>query len=219
MSETQTDLQPGGQTPGYDVVFTEVAALLENARRTAARSVNAVMTATYWQIGRRLVEVDQQGQERAGYGKQLIERLSQDLTARFGRGFGQRNLEQMRLFYRTWQIPQTVSAESETGGQFLLPWSHYVRLLSVESDAARAFYETEALRGGWSGRQLARQINTQFYERTALSRNKAAMLTSGAAPKPEDMHAPSFGRTTAGQSRGCSLTFVLNLCHTLACFE
>ena len=121
------------------------------------------MTAAYWQIGRRLVEVEQQGQERAEYGERLIERLSQDLSTRFGRGFGRRNLEQMRLFYRTWQIPQTVSAESYVParaltppGPFPLPWSHYVQLLSVNSEAARSFYETEALRGGWPGRQPAR---------------------------------------------------------------
>ena len=135
----------------YDAVLTEVADLLEAARRAAARSVNTVMTATYWQVGRRLVEVEQQGQSRAEYGERLLERLSQDLTARFGRGFGRRNLEQMRLFYRVWQIPQTLSAQFEKlAKQFPLPWSHYVRLLSVESDAARAFYEIEAERGSWS---------------------------------------------------------------------
>jgi hypothetical protein len=127
MSETQTELQSGGQAADYDAVLTEVAALLEAARRTAARSVNAVMTATYWQIGRRLVEVEQQGQDRAEYGERLVERLSQDLTARFGRGFGRRNLFQMRAFYVAYAskvqtvpaqlnapIPQTVSAESTT---------------------------------------------------------------------------------------------------------
>lgn len=195
-------MQTGGQAADYDVVLTEVATLLEAARRAAARSVNAVMTATYWQIGRRLVEVEQQGQGRAEYGERLMERLSQDLTARFGRGFGRRNLEQMRVFYRVWQIPQTVSAEFDTpiiqmpSGQFELlaklfplPWSHYVRLLSVESQAARAFYEAEALRGGWSGRQLARQVSTQFYERTALSKNKAAMLARGSVPTEDTVTA------------------------------
>ncbi len=92
----------------------------------------------------------------------------------------------MRLFYRAWPISQTASAKFGEDIQFLLPWSHYVKLLSVQSDEARSFYETEALRGGWSGRQLDRQINTQFYERTALSRNKAAMMTKGAIAKPED---------------------------------
>ena len=121
MSETQTHLQTGGQAPNYESVLSEVAGLLETARRAAARSVNAVMTATYWQIGRRLVEVEQQGQDRAEYGEKLIERLSQDLTARFGRGFGRRNLEQMRQFYRSWKIPQTASAEFEIGSRFPLP--------------------------------------------------------------------------------------------------
>jgi predicted nuclease of restriction endonuclease-like (RecB) superfamily len=188
MTEKQTDLQPGQPDSGYDAVLTEVADLLEAARRAAARSVNAVMTATYWQIGRRLVEVEQEGQNKAEYGERIVERLSKDLTARFGRGFGRRNLFQMRAFYLAYtQKVQTASAQLDAlTGQFPLPWSHYVRLLSVQSDEARAFYETEALRGGWSGRQLSRQINTQFYERTALSRNKAAMLTKGAVPRPED---------------------------------
>ena len=188
MSETQTDLHHGGQTPDYGAVLAEVAELLEAARRAAARSVNAVMTATYWQIGRRLVEVEQEGQGKAEYGERLVERLSQDLTARFGRGFGRSNLFQMRAFYLAYaQKVQTLSGQLDTpAAQFPLPWSHYVRLLSVQSDEARAFYETEALRGGWSGRQLNRQISSQFYERTALSRNKAAMLTKGAVPKSED---------------------------------
>ncbi len=180
--------------PGdYETVLADVVGLLETARRQAARSVNAAMTATYWQIGRRIVEQEQCGQARAGYGEQPIKRLATDLTTRFGRGFGQRNLEQMRQFYRTWQIPQTVSAESELAGPdtvFPLPWSHYVKMLSVRKPDARAFYEAEALRGGWSLRQLSRQIGTQFYERTLLSRNKAAMLNKGTKPQPEGILTP-----------------------------
>ncbi len=86
------------------------------------------------------------------------------------------------------QIGQTVSGQLATTGrpQFRLPWSHYVRLMTVKEEAARRFYETEALRGGWSVRQLDRQIATVFYERTALSRDKSAMLTKGAKPRPED---------------------------------
>src|SRR5207253_2624214 len=97
-------------------------------------------------------------------------------------------LEQMRLFYLGWQISQTVSAKSEpaTAVRFPLPWSHYVKLLGVKNPEARAFYEAEALRGGWSVRQLDRQINSQFYERTALSCNKAAMLKKGTRALPED---------------------------------
>ena len=119
----------------------------------------------------------------------------------------------MRLFYLGWRISQTLSAKShpaETlldGGEsspdsssefsrpapvrrFPLPWSHYVRLMTVKSEQARGFYEAEALRGGWSVRQLDRQIGSQFYERTALSRNKAAMLRKGSEAKPEDAVSP-----------------------------
>ena len=85
--------------PNYDAVLADVSSLLEHARRAAARSVNAVMTAAYWQIGQRLVEVEQGGEVRAEYGTKLLKRLAQDLTAQFGRGFSERNLEQMRLFY------------------------------------------------------------------------------------------------------------------------
>ena len=198
---------------GYDSVLTEVVLLLEDSRRASARAVNAVMTATYWEVGRRIVEGEQSGGKRAGYGKELLKRLSSDLTTRFGRGFSQRNLEQMRLFYLGWQISQTLSAKShpaETllgGGEsspdssselsrlasarrFPLPWSHYVLLMTVKSEQARGFYEAEALRGGWSVRQLDRQIGSQFYERTALSRNKAAMLRKGSEARPEDAASP-----------------------------
>lgn len=135
----------------YEVLLRGVSALLEEARRSAARSVNAIITATYWEIGRRIIEHEQRGAQRAAYGEALLKWLSADLTRRFGRGFSERNLEQMRLFYLGWPISQTVSAKSQPAParRFPLPWSHYVRLLSVEEPAARAFYEVEAIRGGW----------------------------------------------------------------------
>ena len=147
---------------GYKTVLSEVVELLEGARRAAARSVNYLMTTAYWEIGRRIVESEQSGEKRAAYGKALLKRLSEDLTTRFGRGFSERNLEQMRLFYLGWQISQTLSAKSQpaSAARFPLPWSHYVKLLGVKNPAARAFYEAEALRGGWSVRQLNRQINS-----------------------------------------------------------
>jgi len=114
---------------GYDAVLTGLVDLLDQARRQAARSVNAVMTATYWEIGRRLVEVEQGGQGKADYGQQIVERLSHDLTARFGRGFGRRNLFQMRAFYLAYlQKVQTVSAQLDNASLFPLPWSHYVEI-------------------------------------------------------------------------------------------
>ena len=196
---------------GYDALLADVARVVEDARRAAARSVNAVMTTTYWLVGRRIVEQEQQGARRAEYGEQVLKRLSRDLSKRFGRGFSERNLEQMRGLYLGWPIPQAPPAKSplppEPGPlgdisqaapaksldtrqapqpRFPLPWTHYVRLLAVKNAQARAFYETEALRGGWTSRQLDRQIQSQFHERTALSRDKAAMLRKGAIAKAED---------------------------------
>lgn len=194
----------------YDTVLSRVIDLLESARRASARSVNAVITTTYWEIGRRIVESEQGGRNKADYGKRLIECLSRDLTTKFGRGFGRRNIFQMRAFYLAYpeivQTPsaqldtrtedgfvQTVSAElsqSSVYNLFPLPWSHYVKLLGVKNPEARVFYENEALRGGWSVRQMERQITTLFYERTLLSKNKAAMLKKGAEPLSKDFVTP-----------------------------
>jgi hypothetical protein len=170
------------------------------ARHRIARTVNVFMTATYWEVGRRIVEFAQGGEKRAEYGEELLDRLAADLNSRFGRGFSRRNLQSMRQFYSfipTEQIWQTLSAKSadailsapssisetpqimqtppaqfnlaDLARAFPLPWSHYVLLISrSRSPEAFGFYHAEALRGGWSGRQLQRQIDSQFYERTAL---------------------------------------------------
>ncbi len=203
----------------YEVVFGDVSEIIDTARESAARSVNSAMTAAYWLIGRRIIEFEQSGEERAEYGAALLERLAEDLTRRFGRGFSRQNVQNMRQFYLSYppdhirqtlsgglpklsgqQIRQTASGESgadSTGlafndlvSTFSLPWSAYVRLLSVRNPNARRFYETEALRGGWSVRQLDRQIGSQFYERTALSQNRAVMLTAGQEESPEDAIRP-----------------------------
>ena len=222
--------EPASVADGYGDVHGAIVALLEAARRAAARNVNALMSASYWEIGRRIVESEQGGAARAGYGEALLKRLSADLSARFGRGFSERNLEQMRLFYLGWPISQTASAKSlvgqtatqisqtlsaPSGGdaasgepvlvnaaaigpldlatlarRFALPWSAYVRLLSVKSSAARSFYEAEALRCGWTVRQLDRQVNSQFYERIGLSKNKVAMLAKGEVAEADDAITP-----------------------------
>jgi predicted nuclease of restriction endonuclease-like (RecB) superfamily len=194
---------------GYGALLRNVVEVLETSRRTAARAVNTVMTRTYWLVGQHIVEHEQHGSARAGYGEELLRQLADDLTERFGRGYSERNLRQMRAFSTGWPIRQTVSAKSGAGHgapraseirktvsaksaapELPLPWSHYVRLLAVSNPEARAFYESEALRGGWSVRQLERQIDTQFYERTALSKNKRKMLTKGAAGQPGDALSP-----------------------------
>ena len=164
----------------YNSIHVEIVELLKAARAVSARSLNAIMTATYWAIGRRIVQAEQRGQARAEYGKQLVEQLAQDLVKQFGRGFSQPNLWKMRAFYQAWpeeKILSTLSRESSkqlishdfnllssdtaaSASAFPLPWSAYVRLLSVKNSDARAFYETEALRSGWSVRQLDRQIGS-----------------------------------------------------------
>jgi predicted nuclease of restriction endonuclease-like (RecB) superfamily len=199
----------------YDAMLKRVVKLIDEARRSSARTVNAIMTATYWLVGRHIVEFEQKGKRRAEYGEKLLPQLAADLKARYGRGFEVDNLQRMRLFYLAYLpheiyatpsrklIRDTGSAKNATlsrispavpiadlSARFSLPWSAYVRLLSVKNEQARKFYETEALRGGWSVRQLDRQISSLFYERTALSRNKAKMLTKGAAAKTEDAITP-----------------------------
>ena len=187
---------------GYGNLLSGISGILTEARRSAVKSVNSILTATYWEIGRRIVEFEQRGKRRADYGDKLTKRLEVDLRKRFGRGFNKRNLENMRQVYLLWpklfpqnatphfknlsscnnrsyKIVQTVSAQ--------LSWSQYVLLVTVKSKEARDFYESEAIRGGWSVRQLDRQISTQFYERTLLSKNKAEMLRKGQIPREEEI--------------------------------
>jgi len=171
----------------YQQIHDDIIQLLDTARTETVRTINALMTATYWEIGRRIVEFEQGGEARAAYGTQLIERLSVDLSQRYKRGFSTGNLRQMRMFYLYFQgieIQQTVSDESpniiKLAKAFPLPWSAYVRLLTVKNAEARTFYEKETLRNGWSVRQLDRQITTQFYERTLISHDKTAMLQQAA---------------------------------------
>lgn len=205
----------------YGTVLRSVAGLVQDSRQATSRAVNVLMTATYWEIGRRIFEHEQGGKRRAGYGDELLDRLSTDLSEQFGRGFGRRNLFLMRAFFLAYtNIVQTLSAQLRPSTEkstrkkgsrivqtlsaqltqdpetarlmalskaFPLPWSHYVRLLTVEDITARTFYEKESLRNGWTVRQLDRQISTQFYERTGLSRNRTGMLKQGSKSAAEQV--------------------------------
>lgn len=201
----------------YPALVSGINQLLEGARHATVRVANSLMTATYWEVGRRIVKFEQGGELRAGYGEELLTRLSADLTERLGRGFGVDNLENMRRFYLAFsegKISETVSRKllaahlsggssatvtkiSETVSRNFtleelatalpLPWSHYVLLTRhARSPEALDFYHAEALRGGWSVRQLSRQVHSLFYERTAMSQNKTAMLLKGSKPLPGD---------------------------------
>jgi len=188
----------------YSTLITDLASFIEQGRKAAVRYVNTALVATYWLIGRRIVEYEQKGKERAEYGVSLLKRLSADLTPRFGKGFTERNLEHMRQFYLVYpQISHTVGAKlsdktdekPHTAGakleptfptvpeisetlirKFPLSWSHYRLLMRLDEPFKREFYEVECIRGNWSVRQLDRQIQSMLYERTALSKRKLSVI-------------------------------------------
>jgi predicted nuclease of restriction endonuclease-like (RecB) superfamily len=156
-------------------LYNEIADLLHLARKKATASINLAMVRTYFEIGRRIVEHEQHGQERAAYGKHTLKDLSARLTAQFGRGFSERNLEQMRSFFLIYSIPQTLSAELSKSPNFVLSWSHYLFLMRIDNLNERQFYEIETANNQWSLRELQRQFNSALYERLALSRDKTAV--------------------------------------------
>ena len=197
----------------YPTLITDLASLIEQGRKVVVRYINTTLVATYWLIGRRIVEYEQKGKERAEYGETLLKKLSVDLTKRFGKGFGYVNLNLMRQFYLTYlpqQILQTLSEESFPAEledktqkiqtlsgiperlmqKFPLSWSHYCLLLRIDEPFKREFYEAECIHGNWSVRQLDRQIQSMLYERTALSKRKLAVIAKAHEKhitlKPED---------------------------------
>ena len=149
-------------------IYQEIHDLLHNSRQNIISNINSTMAKTYFLIGKRIVEEEQDGNKRAEYGKNLIKMLSEKLTKEFGKGFSETNLEQMRKFFKVYGIPQTLSEEF----QFNLSWSHYLILMRIEDINARNFYEIEAFENNWSLRELKRQVNSSLYERLVLSKNK-----------------------------------------------
>jgi predicted nuclease of restriction endonuclease-like (RecB) superfamily len=205
-----------------DALFVRVVDIIEAARGHISRSVNTAMVQAYWLIGREIVEVEQHGEKRAGYGERMVEGLAKRLAGRVGRGFSVPNLRNMRQFYLTycegsalpealggganhaekrWSLPSVsasskirsaVPSESRGGNRTAaliesvgmpapfppyLGWTHYLILMRVANPAARAFYEIEAAREGWSSRELERQIASLLFERLAKSRDKEKVLT------------------------------------------
>lgn len=154
-------------------LFGEISTLIEQARQQVQRSVNTAMVHTYWHIGRLIVEDEQQGESRAAYGKQQLQQLSKELTAKFGKGFDVTNLRNMRRFFLAFPIRETVSLE--------LSWSHYNALSRVNSADAREWYKQEAITQNWGVRALERQIHKLYYERLLASQNKAPVKAEAAA--------------------------------------
>ncbi len=187
-------------------LFQQVAVLLKNAQQQVLRTVNSTMVFTYFEIGRMIVEEEQNGKERADYGKQVLKGLSEQLTKEFGKGFSLSNLEQIRKFFLIYsksetllrisqiQNSQSVIVESESTipqslivefkkfdyhiliSFFKLTWTHYLFLMRIEDENERSFYEIETEKNNWSVRELKRQYNSALYTRLALSRDKEGIL-------------------------------------------
>lgn len=166
-------------------IYDEISSLLKEARKSIVSNINTTMTKTYFLIGKRIVEEEQNGNERAEYGEKLIKNLSKRLTEEFGKGFSKRNLWQMKQFYLAYSKVQTVSA------QFKLSWSHYLILMRMENIEERNFYEIESIQNNWSLRELRRQIDSALYERLVLSRDKEKVkelaFKGQVIEKPEDV--------------------------------
>ncbi len=198
-------------------LFDDVRSLVLSVRQTIARGVDLLQVHTNFEIGRRIVEQEQHGSDRAEYGKEILKDLSERLTAEFGVGFSRSNLEYMRRFYLAYPdrdpqisqtasgisgfpetpalrpISQTPSGRSDDGGAsapFSLSWSHYVFLLGL-NDQERRFYEIEATQQGWTLRELKRQYNSGLFERLALTRDRESIGTltqqGHQVSKPEDL--------------------------------
>lgn len=178
--------------------FDDIRELIVSARTTVARGVDIVQVHTNFEIGRRIVDQEQMGKDRAAYGKEVIKALATRLIGEFGDGFSKSNLEYMRRFYLLYQnrslIAQTLSGQlgslkkrqtqpapkaQTVSGQskppFTLSWSHYVFLLGIKNPDERSFYEIEAAQQDWTVRELKRQFDSSLYERLALSRDKAGI--------------------------------------------
>ncbi|MBV1878924.1 MAG: DUF1016 family protein [Pseudomonadales bacterium] len=150
---------------GPNSLFEQALQIVEQARNQVKQTVNSQMVQAYWQIGRLIVEHEQQGQARAEYGKAQLKNLSQQLSQRFGKGFDVTNLRTMRRFYKGFPIRDALSLE--------LSWTHYRTLLRIENQQARQWYQQQAIKQNWSVRALERQIGTLYYERLLASKDKA----------------------------------------------
>lgn len=158
-------------------LYSSIKNLLLNARKQVLTTVNSVMTLTYYEIGRQIVEEEQNGKNRASYGKELIKNLSVKLTKEFGKGFSERNLRLFRKFYQVYSVDeiwQSMIAKSQTDN--MLSWTHYIILMRMTDIKERKFYEIEAKQENWTVREMERQIDTCLYQRLSLSRDKKEVL-------------------------------------------
>jgi len=161
-----------------NILFQDIKILLHNARNQVVSAVNSAMVYTYFEIGKLIIENEQQGKEKATYGEEILKKLSIELGHEFGRGFSVTNLKQMRTFYLTYRIGQTPSdllkQDQILTSNFQLSWSHYVFLMRLP-EHERNFYQIESIENNWSLRELNRQFDSALYDRLRLSRDKVGI--------------------------------------------
>jgi len=164
-------------------LYDTISQIIEEARNTIYRTANYTMVQAYWNIGRAIVEEEQNGKERAEYGQELIKQLAKQLTKKHGKSFSERNLWYIKQFYQKWTNMNALRSE--------LSWTHYRLLLRVENDQARQFYMQEAIDCNWSTRTLERQIGNLYYERMLMSKNtqvvKAEAIEKQITQEPQDI--------------------------------
>ena len=155
-------------TPLTSDILHDARRIIETARKNAIRSVDFSRVQMYWNLGKRIFEEEQQGKERADYGAYIVKTLAKELEKEFGSGFGVRQLEQSRQFYRTYPIANTLRSQ--------LNWSQYRRLIQIDDPDKREYYELESVNNAWTARETERQINSMLYERLLLSNEKESVL-------------------------------------------
>lgn len=155
-------------TSSFEDFYKKIKEILDTARARVYQAANYEMVRAYWSIGSTIVQEEQLGKDRAEYGKFLVENLSQRLSSEYGKGFDKTNVWNMIRFYRTFPTLDAVRQE--------LSWTHYRHLMRVEKVNAREFYLNEAIKGNWSTRQLERQINSFYFERLLMSKDKKGLM-------------------------------------------
>ncbi len=186
--DNNISIQSASDEKMYQPLVEQISLLLAESRKNVSSAVNHIMIETYWSIGKHIVEFEQNGQAKVAYGKSPLTRLSQILTAQFGRGFSRPNLVNMRKFYLTYPNCQTLSDN--------LSWSHVCQLLLIDDDLERSFYEKECAAQKWNFRELKRQMSSALYLRLAASKDKEGILQLAkqgiVVNKPEDIIRDSY---------------------------
>lgn len=152
-----------------EVFYQSIREVISQSRERVYRAVNTVLLETYWQIGKIIVEEEQNGSSRAVYGSNLLKNISKQLTLEFGKGFDESNLRNMRIFYRSFPIRDALCHK--------LSWTHYRKLSKIEDEEQRLFYLNEAAENGWNYRQLERQIKTLTFNRMLYSKDEGEKNT------------------------------------------